>query len=796
MTPGHVRYALRLARRTPLLAAAVVLTLAGGIAATTSVFGLVNAVWFEPLPYPEADRLVVVHQKHAHDGYADRLSPAAYDAWRGRTCLVEATGAYVERSFALGRPGAHAERVRGVAVSSSLLEMLGAQPIAGRRLGDADERPGAPAVALVSQRFWRQRLSDANAAGTVVRLDGVQTTIVGVLPYEFRLFNSGFDVFIPLPPAAASDESVRAALPDAAPRADARILNVVVRLRTGATPAAAASEIAALAASDRRPDGDGWQPVLLSLEQTLRGTARTAYLLLLGVTALLLLVICANVANILLARSVLRRQEFAVRVALGAGHRSILVQLVTEGVLLGLTAGAIAFLLCTWMRHLLVAAYPEMVDLRVDWRVFAFAFAASILVGSGLGLAPALPVLSEEAGWAGTSGPRSAGRRKHRLGSLLAVAQMAAAATLLIGCGLLLNGALALRSVDPGFATENVLTAAISLPPGEYPTGAQRRALLDEIESRLGRVPGVRAAALASVLPLDGGVTTIALQATGRRESGGQGRVRAAVKSVSSAYFRAIGASTVAGDLFGPDEMRRVAIVNEAFARSTWGGASSAVGESVRIGDGGWWRVVGVVGDVRQVLTEAASPEICLPLRADPPATASIIVKTATPPEDAAPRVRGIVHRLDPDLALADVVSMQGIVNSYIPAPFVGAFGVLSVASLLLGSLGLYAVVAFQVARRTRELGIRSALGADTNRLLRLVLGEGLRLTFAGLGVGVVLSVVLGLALSRALLDVAVFDAAVTGLVAALLAVVSCAACFLPARRATRIDPAVALRCE
>lgn len=786
MTPGHLRYAFRLARRTPLLAVVVVLTLAAGIAVTTCVFGLVNVAWFQPLPYPDASRLVVVHESHPREGYAPLVSLDAYEGWRARARQVDGLGAYVEDSFAFGRPGQHAERIRGVRVSASLLALIGGRPALGRRLIEADEQPGAAAVALVSQRFWRQRLSaDPRAIGASVRLDGVDTAIVGVFPYDFRLFNSGFDVFVPLQSKRAATGSVREA-------------TVVARLAPSSTASAAAAEFRTLkpAGDARAAAADGWVAVLRPLDEVLWSTARPAYLLLLAVTALLLLLICANVANLLLARSVSRRQEFAIRLAIGAGRAHLVRQLLTEGLMLALLSGALGFLLCTWLQHLLIASYPEMVDLRIDGRVFAFVAAVSLLVGCGLGFVPAVSILR---GDAGTAWPRQAwtvGSRRHRLGPLLAGGQLAVATMLLIACGLLVRGALHMRAIDPGFPVHDVLTAGLSLPPSGYPSAERRAAFLHAVEERLQRLPGVRSAAVASRLPLDGGVESVGIELSGAASPIPGSRLHASRKLVTASYFRTLGVTLLAGSVFRPEETGNVAVVNQALARAAWGGERAAIGRSLRLGEEGWRTVIGVVGDVRQVLPSSASAEMYVPLPAAPPANVSLILKTVAAPAAAAPALRGAIRGLDPDLPLSNVWSMAEIVASYVPAAFLAAFGLLAIASLLLGSMGLYAVMAFGVAGRTREFGIRSALGADARRLRRVVLREGLWLSAGGLLAGAAGSILLGLALSRAFEGLSPFDPVVVAGVAILLGAVSAGACLFPAMRATRVQPASALRSE
>ncbi len=776
-----VRYALRLARRTPFLTIVVLLMLAGGIAVTTAVFGLVNAVWLRPLPYPHAARLVVVNQLHPRLGFASFVTPAAYAAWRETDGWAEAVGAFTERAFALGRRGLRAERVRGVRVAPDLLRLLGARPLAGRSLLARAAAAGAGAVALVSERFWRRRcLASPATVGSTVRLDGVETTIVGVLPYSFRLFNSGFDVFVPLPDAPAD--------------ATARSLLVVARLAPGISREAAAARLAALesgGAAAARGDDPGWTPILRPLGAVMWGEARPAFLLLLAAACLLLALISANVANLLLARSEERRHEFAVRLALGAGRSGIVCQLLTEGLLLAMTSGILAFLLCVWAHRLLLASVPEITDLQIDVRVFAFATLVSILTGLVFGSLPALSVLRREV--EGSLRSDRAGGHRKRSGRILAVAQVAAATALLICCGLLLRAAFGIRATDPGFATDRLLTTSISLPSATYSSTGRRIAFYRHLTARVAAMPGVVSAGLGTAPPLDGNVSTVRLEIEGRPPTGQA--MRASRNAIDGGYLRTLGLALRAGEVFRDGDTTSV-VINQAMARSLWTSEARAVGARVRIADGPWWRVAGVVSDARQILTAPAAPEIYLPLQIEPPTVASLVVRTTTDPTAVAAGVGAAVRDLDLDVPVSGVRPMATIIDGYLPAPFLAAFLALAAIGLFFSALGLYAVVAFQVARRTREFGIRLALGADARRILRQILSEGLWLTGAGLVLGAGAGLWLGSLLAHRLFPIDVADPLVGGTVAGLLALVSIAACAVPGRRAGRIEPAVALRRE
>jgi putative ABC transport system permease protein len=779
-----LRPALRLVRTAPLLSTVTVILLAGGITFTTAAFSIVNAVWLQPLPYPAADRLVVVSELHPRLGHATFVSPPVYAAWREAERWADMVGAFSERSFALGRPGVRAERVRGAATSPDLLRILGATPLIGRSLDLGDARPGASPAALVSERFWRQRCAaDPRSVGSTIKLDGVETVVVGVLPYGFRLFNSGFDVFTPLPGAL--------------PPEDRRSLLVVARLPQGVDREQAAAGLATqMKAGTGLPLAreNGWTPVLRPLDAVLWGDARPVYLLLLTATALLLALIVANVSNLLLARAEARRQEFALRLTLGAGHAGIARQLLIEGLALAGSAGALAFILCVWLRHLLVARFPETADLRVDERVFGFVLLVSVGVGLAFGLLPAWSVLRRDV--AGTLRDQvGANAPRKRSGRVLAVVQLGAAAALLTCCGLLVRAGFGIRSIEPGFETAQLLTAAVSLPAPTYPEADRRAAFYRELVGRVAALPGVVSVGLASTVPLDEGVGTVRLEVEGRR-SNGDDAIRASRKTIDEGYLRTIGLSVVAGeDPAGRDP--GAVVVNQALVGVLWSGdGQAAIGARIRIDRGPWLRVAGIVSDARQILTMPAAPEIYLPMAGTMPAAMSLVLRTAGNPLSVAPALTAAVQALDADVPVSNVRSMDTIIDGYFPAPFAAAFGGLAVVAILLSAVGLYAVIAFQVARRTREFGIRIALGADSRRLQYHIVSEGLRLAAAGLVPGVIAGAGFGYVLSRRLAEVAPVDPLVTALVSVVLALVAAAASLLPGRRATRIPPSVALRCE
>jgi len=778
---ADLRLAWRLARRYPVLTVVVVLTLAVGVAATTAVFGLVNAVWFRSLSYPAPEQLVAVHQVHPALGESAAIPGATYEIWRTRSRSFDALGACAERTVVLGT-GGDAQRIRGLRISSSLLRLLGARPLLGRVPTEEDEANGGVPRVLVSQRFWKRALgSNRQIVGEPLTLDGAPATVVGVLPYEFRVLDSGYEVFLPLPN----------------PAGDAR-LRVVARLRAGVSLDEAALDLRtldALADAGRHAAERRWRARLTPLADEMWHDARRLYVVLLAAAMLFLGLACANVSHLLLALALHRRREFAIRLALGAGRLGVIRQLLVEGGLLAIVSGIAAVTLCLWLHHLLVASFPEMTELRMDHRVFLFAFAVTTSAGLALALAPAWCVSRMK------RDPSLAALDtlpvRYRLGRLLGGGQMAMAAALLATSGAVARSVVDTKAIDPGFRTDRLLVGSFALPPARYAQVDEQALLLRDLQARLARVAQFQSVAAASKLPLDGGVARLRIEVEGRPPAV-EGEAReAAYTTVTPSYFDVLRLPTTAGERFeSRDIAQPVAVVNRTLAAALWGDESRAVGARVRVDGREWRRVIGVVADARQVLTEPPYGEIYVPPGRETQGGFCVLARTAAEPLAAAPALRAALRDVDSGLALWDVTSMTSIVDSYCPTPVAAAFVGLAVLSLLLGTLGLYAVTAFVTARRAREFAIRTALGSGRTRLAGLVLAGGLRMTAGGLGAGLVIAGLLGLALSRQFFGVRAFDPIITAVVAVVLAAVTLASCVLPAFRAARVDPAASLRAE
>jgi putative ABC transport system permease protein len=809
-----LRYAVRTLRRTPGFTAAAIAALALGIGAATAVWSVVQAVLLAPLPFPAADRLALVWSRSDEAPETWLSLPEIEDLRRGTA--FAGVAALRDWTFNL-TGGGEPEEVAAAAVSADLFPLLGVAPALGRAFLPEEDRAGAGRVALLSDELWRRRFAaDPAVLGRRLDLDGEGHTVVGVLPAGFRIpppssvFPARVDVWVPLDPVLF-DPVLR--------RRDVHHLHALGRLAAGATVEGARAEVAALGRRLAREHPEayaapGWGLAVEPLrEQVVRG-ARPALLLLSGAVALLLLLVCANVAHLILARNATRAREIAVRAALGAGRGRLARQLLTESLALALAGGALGVLLASAAVDLLAAHgpgdLPRLGEAAVDGRVLAFALAASLATAAIFGLGPALRGAAlSGAGSAGSAGDglRAAGRgvsagpRIARARDLLAVSQIALALVLLAGSGLLAKSFLALRAAPSGFAPAGVLTLRLSLPATRYPGAGDRPAFFAELERRLAALPGVRAAGAVSHLPLSGTVLGSGFVAEGGPAAGTE--VAADLRGTTPGYFAAMGIPLVRGrgfrDADGP-EAPPVAVVDETLAGRLWPG-EDPVGKRLR-----WIRsdvplqVVGVARSVRHVgLGVPPEPTVYRPYAQYARATALFVaVRGNGSAESLAEEVRAAVRALDPGQPVADLRGMESRVEESLGRPRFQALllGGFAAAALLLAAVGLYGVISYSVAQRTHEIGVRMALGATPGTVRRMVVGRGAAITAAGLAAGLLLALGLARLLAGLLYGVAATDPATYAAVVLLLGAVALLATWLPARRATRVDPLAALNAE
>ncbi len=801
-----LRYARRAFSKNPGFTALVLATLALGIGSVVAIFSIANGVLLRPLPYREPDRLVrighvrpdtvvarptfspqdVEDLKAAHPGLA---SASAWTYFPGLSA-ASLTGA--------GEP----ERLPAANVDGAFFETLGMPAAAGRFLTADDDRDGKNHVAVVSSSLWKRRFGgDRALIGRPIVIDGTPFEVVGVMPASFEFPSAEVDVWMPLSNLGE----------DSTPhKREIRWLDVVGRLAPGATLQQAKTGIAALYARLARqyPDSNaGFEHALVvPLASALTGDVRKPIALLLGAVSLVLLIGCVNVANLLLARASARRREIGIRAALGAGRGRLVRQLLTESLLLSLTGGVLGLLLARWgidgLMSFAGGHVPRASEIRMDSGVVLFALLLSVATGVAFGLLPALSaargsVRGALEGSGGRGGTDSRGALSLRRG--LVVGEITLAVALLVGAGLLLRSFWRLTHADPGLRPESVLTLAVTVPADVYNAekdGAYRARMLAALRT----LPGVVAAGMSKTLPLHGGGEPYAVRVEGRPDLESYKAPGGAI-IVSPGYFAALRIPILRGRDFTDADIeseKPVLLVNRALARTLWGDADP-IGRGLTFGGKMRLEVIGVVGDVRQEgLGQTPFATMYVPMSIFPRGSLKFYLRAQGDPAALAASARAAIHRLDPNQAISGMQPLTEVVAETVAGPrfltlLVGVFGA---AALLLAAIGVYGVISFSVARRTREIGVRIALGADRAAVRRLVLREGMALAGAGLALGLVAALALSRVLSSVLFETRTHDPVTLLTVGALLLFVALLACAIPARRAANLDPQEALRME
>jgi putative ABC transport system permease protein len=799
-----VRYGARMLLKRSGFTIAAALTLALGIGANSAIFSVVNAVLLRPLPFAEPDRLVYAEAADLRDGTkGGSISPPDFLDYRERNHVFEHFAAFQTLSFTITDEASEPERITSARVSSDFFETLGVAPIAGGRAFLADEeQEGHNGVILISYGLWRRRFgADPKIVGKTLLLNGQSATIIGVMPEEFQ-FPRETELWTPIA-FKTPQMSVRRT----------HFLQAIGRLKPNVTFDQAQTEMTSIARQLEKqyPETNTDYGIgLTRLPERLVGEMRQSLLLLVAAVGFVLLIACANVANLQLARGASRYREIAVRAALGASRGRVVRQLLTENILLALLGGILGLLLAIWSVDLLVAFSPENVprvkEINIDWRVIAFTLVISLVTGALFGLIPALAASKPNLTATLKEGSRGAmGMGRQRLRSILVITEVALSLILLIGAGLLIKSFLRLSQVDPGFKPTNVLTMQLALTRPKYPEESQRVNFFQQLIARIEALPGVQAAGIVSELPLSGQENDTFFTIEGKPQVAfGSLENDANIRIVSPDYFRAIGVPLIKGRLFtdrDKTEAAKVIIVNERFV-SRYLPGEDPIGKRLTIDFGKPWtgEIAGVIGSIRHssLAQQEPSAEMYVNYAQTPPFAMNLVVRAAGDPAHLTNAIRRELQSLDKDVPIYNVKTMEQRFSESAAQPRFRTLllGLFALVALILASIGIYGVISYSVAQRTHEIGLRVALGAQTGDVLRLVIGQGIRLVIIGAALGLVGAIAVTRLMSSLLFGVTATDPMTFAGVSFLLGTVALLACYLPARRAMKVDPMIALRYE
>ncbi|HEV2806266.1 MAG TPA: ABC transporter permease [Chthoniobacterales bacterium] len=801
---ADLRYALRMLAKSPAFTFVAVLTLGLAIGANSAIFSVVNAVLLRPLPYPHSEQLVRVFGKQPQLDLAPN-SPANFLEWHDENKVFERIGTYVGQGFNL-LGGDQPERVIGARLSADVLPLLGVQPALGRVFTNDEDQEGRAQVVILSHDFWQRRFGgDPNTVGQTITLNDKPYTVVGVMPAGFAFPSTRTQAWVPMAFSAAERKT-----------RDTNYIDVIARLKPGVSVEQARANMDAVARSqaERYPKTNfGVGVTVRSLQEHIVGDVRPMLVVLLGAVAFVLLIACANVANLLLARAASRQREMSIRGALGASRSRVVRLLLTESVLLAIVGGAVGLLLAIWSLDLLVslkpANLPRLAEIGVNRTVFLFTLGVSVFTGLLFGVVPALQVsrldLNEglkESSRGGTDSPR-----RHRMRALLVVSEVALSLVLLVGAGLMIRSFSRLLAVDPGFKADHVLTAFVALPQSKYPKHEEQTAFFDRLLERLRNLPGVTAAGLVTDIPLYGGSST-GFDVEGRPEAAPGTRAMTDYRLISSDYFAAMGMRLVKGRAFSRHDNETapgVVIINETLATRFFAG-EDPIGRRLDLsGDPKDLReIVGVVGDVRNYGLDAeVKPEVYVPFLQSAPGYLSsvasaptIVVRSAMEASALGSALREQVQALDKDQPVSEIKTMEWYLADSMAQRRFNMFllGAFAGIALVLAAVGIYGVIAYTVTQRTHEMGIRIALGAKGGDILRLVFSNAMATTLAGIALGLGAAFALTRLLRSLLYQVSPTDPLIFAAIPLLLLTVSIIATYLPARRAMKVDPITALR--
>jgi putative ABC transport system permease protein len=804
-----VRYSIRGLIKHPGFTAIVIVTLALGIGASTSIFSVVNSVMLRQLPYPNADRIVAIQEVN-REGVQGQVTGPNFLDWRAQNSVFEHLAA-IKTTFANLTLNDEAERINLAQTSANFFDVFGVGPEAGRLFVAGDEQAGHAPVVVLSDALWRRKFgADTGVVGRNLTLDGATYTVIGIAPPGFQYPNKTEAWLPPLKLAPEFNAGI-----EPTQRRGMGYLFAIASLKPGVSVAQAASEMETITGRLRQqyPETNNRRfNRVVSLHQHLVGKSETMLKLLFGAVIFVLLIACANVANLLLASAASRSKEMAIRAALGASRLRVMRQLFTESAILALAGGALGLLFATYgvavITRLLPQDFPRLNEIGMDWRVFGFALGASLLTAFLFGFAPALHLSRVDVQDAMKDSSRStAGSARHtRLRHALIVAEVALSVVLLAGAGLLFRSFIRLQAVDAGFTPQKVLTAKLSPAGPKFQTDPEYISFYNQVLDRIRTIPGVQSAGTINTLPLSPG-PTLSFRVEGRPIVSVDKWPMVNFRNVSPDYFLTMSIPILKGRAFTPQDnfdAPRKLMINQALAQREFPN-EEAVGKRVAFRNPepntevNWFEIVGVTANVRSLqLREEPEPELYFASMQDAFPQVAVVVRSTVEPESLAPAMRQAVADVDRTVPVSEVRTMEHIVSESVTQPRFNLFllGLFSGIALLLSVAGIYGVTAYTVTQRTHELGIRLALGAQIGDVLRMILGQGM----AVIGVGIVLGLIAAFALMR-LMSSLLFGVSATdpftfiGITVVLIAA-GLLACYVPARRATKVDPLVALRYE
>ena len=810
-----IRYGIRVLLKNRSFTAVAVVALALGIGANSAIFSVVNSVVLRPLPYKDSDRLVTIWSSLLQPGLEKIVVSAPELAdFREQSGSFDDLAAYDFQGVNV-TGGDEPERIRAALVSPNLLPMLGISPVPGRAFAPDEDQPGREQVAVLSYALWQRRFGgDSNVIGRSLPVDGKSLEIIGVMPADFRFPDAETEVYLPLvisPDLLTEDNR------------GSHFLSVIARLKPGVTIQQAQADISSVAQRMTREHSRtyraGYGASVIAMRDDIVGDVRPTLFILLGAVGFVLLIACANVANLLLARAAARQKEVAIRTALGATRSRLVRQFLTESALVSVMAGGLGLLLALWGVEFLVslspASIPRVSEIALDARVVAVTMAVSLLTGILFGLAPALQFSKPDLNETLKDGGRGStdGRRRQRLRSMLVISELTFSVVLLIGAGLMIRSFFRLQQVSPGFSVENMLTMRLSLPRSKYPDFNHQREFFQQLLTRIESQPGVQSIAVINVLPLSGSTADRSFRIEGRPLAQGEPGPDEELRFISPGYFATMGIPLLRGREFTQRDTQdapRTTIINQALADRYWPG-EDALGKRIAysgFGEGkpNWCEIVGIVGNVKHSGPDLPEkPEVYVPyLQPLFSAATSIVgpmylvIRTATAPANLTAAVRSEIASLDKNQPVSNIKTMtQRLSESVAQRRFnMQLLGIFAGVALVLAAVGIYGVMSYTVTQRTHEIGIRMALGARAFTVLRLILGQALVLAVIGVVIGLSSAFAMTRLISSLLYEVSATDPLTFAVVSLILIGVALGACCVPARRAMKVDPMVALRHE